>query len=57
MEDPCTWTYGIYDLLGLAYYHKEDYAAALGYASKALTFDPQNSILQQRYANYLQLLN
>lgn len=56
MDDPTTWTFALYDLLGLAYCKKQNYAKALGYAIKALSYDNKNELLQQRYNYYLTLV-
>lgn len=53
MDDPFTWTFGLYDLLGLAYAAKGDMIKALGCATKALSYDSTNESLKQKYALYL----
>lgn len=52
-EDPVTWSYGMYDALGVAYDNKGDYKNALVYGAKALSYDTQNEHLQNNYNIYL----
>lgn len=56
MEDPFTWTFSLYDLLALTYHLKGEDDKALGYAAKALSYDPNNEILHQRYNELLKLI-
>lgn len=53
LEDPFTWTFGMYDALGVAYDRKGDYRNALIYGIKALAQDKENVHLQQNYNIYL----
>lgn len=53
MDDVYTWTFSLYDLLGYAYALKEEYDKALAYATKALSYSPENKLLIERYYTYL----
>ena len=52
-EDPFTWTFALYDALGVAYHEKGDDVMALSYAAKALSYDSTNEDLIERYNIYL----
>ena len=52
-EDNYTWTYGIYNLLSLAYFENGDKEKALANAVKALSFNPTNPDLIQIYEKCL----
>jgi hypothetical protein len=41
-------------MLALAYFYKEDYVMAAGYAAKALSFDTSNETLKMKYDYYLE---
>ncbi len=56
MEDPCTWTYGLYDLLGCVYFSMGKKEKAISNSLKALKYDPDNKILQEKYNTYLSAL-
>lgn len=56
MEDNYTWTYAIYDALGVAYGRIGKNDKALGYAAKALSFEPTNETLINNYNTYLESL-
>lgn len=53
MDDPVVWSYGFYNLLSVAYAKKGEYDRALGYAAKALSYEPSNPFLQQKYTECL----
>lgn len=53
MDDPASWTYGFYDMLTICYYQKGEFEKALGYAAKALSYEPNNEILKARYEDCL----
>lgn len=53
MDDPLSWSYGFYNLLSIAYSKKNEHDKALGYAAKALSYEPSNPFLQQRYTECL----
>ena len=56
MEDNFTWTFGIYDALGVAYYRIGEKEKALSYAAKALSFSPDDEMLIRNYNTYLESL-
>lgn len=56
MEDPFTWTFSLYDLLALTYHLKGEDDKALGYASKALSYDPKNEVLIKRFNDLIKLV-
>ena len=53
MDDPLSWSYGFYNLLSIAYSKKNEHDKALGYAAKALSYEPSNPFLQQQYTECL----
>ena len=53
MDDPVTFSCGFYNLLSIAYLKKGENEKALGYAAKALSFEPSNLFLQQKYVECL----
>lgn len=56
MEDPCTWTYGLYDLLGCVYFALGDTEKAISNSLIALNYNPNDTVLQERYNTYLNAL-
>lgn len=53
MDDVVVWSYGFYNLLSIAYTQKGEYDKALGYAAKALSFEPSHPFLQEKYQECL----
>jgi len=54
MEDSLTWSWGLYDLLGVTYYQLGEFDKAIACAARALTYEPSNPRLQSNYNMYLQ---
>lgn len=52
-EDPFTWTFSLYDALGVAYHETGNHLAALSCAAKALSYDSTNEELIAKYNAYL----
>ena len=53
MDDVIVWSYGFYNLLSIAYTQKGEHDKALGYAAKALSFEPSHPFLQEKYQECL----